>query len=88
MLRVYPQPVAARTTARLNAQQNAISVHRFFQKRRTAKECGTTVMTVGNALYAETAAGLNARRNIAKLVEGAEVLLVNRPRKEVIAQRA
>ena len=78
---------AARTTARLNAQQNAISVLKFCQKRRIAQECGTTVMTVSDALCAETAAGLNARHNIAKLVKRAEILIATKPQREVVVQR-
>ena len=76
---------AARTTARLNAQQNAISVNRFCQKRRIAQECGTTVMTVRSELCARTAAGLGARQSIAKRVRHAEIPHARKPQKEVIA---
>ena len=66
---------------------NAISVPRICLKRRIAVVCGNTVMTMSVALCAETAAGLNARQNIAKPVKRAEILIVPKPQKEVIVHR-
>ena len=77
---------SARAAKTIQLHTHAMCVDKDSVKKRIAQVCGINVITVNDALYAETAAGLNAQQIIAKLVKRAEILIATKPQREVVVQ--